>query len=342
MAEPNPYRTPARVFAFASYLFAGLLLIIGVLSMLAAALSDLSKLPLGGISNRAAAFLAAGPYVVVAILIVLLGWRVQNLYGQPFRRDKLAARSAVGCLQLGGLGCGLWTVLSVATMLLTDNVILKMVSPDAPVGVKGVLIASSGLFLIMAILLAVAWFISVNFVRLKPEERRQALQAYVNYIGANAHRSYDPHVREDMRRRTVEALSKLDTPQKATLLSSLSESGLLTGNARIRLDHTDFRDVDLRSVNLPYADLRQINLERASLQGAMLFKVNLQKARLKDADLSRANLQGADLRQAVLTGAVLENTNLADADLTGALVTENQLKRARLKHTTKQDGTIGN
>jgi hypothetical protein len=227
-------------------------------------------------------------------------------------------------------------LLSAGCILLTG----KLLSTNQPAGLLEVFVGTSGFILAIIVMQAVAWFISVNFAHLKPEERRRIYQAYLDAQQPRLHNLADPATRTSVQEQTMEVLEKLDAPLKGTLLGFLSESGLLTGPARIVLHNADFSRVDLRSISLPHADLREINLEQANLEGAILFKVNLHKANLRHADLSYANLQGANLRQADLTEAVLEKTNLSDVDLTKANVTPGQLERARLKNTTSPDGTV--
>lgn len=326
MSDPNPHQRLARGLAFACYAFAGLLLFAGTFSTLAAATMDISQLALEGVTNRQMAIMTASIFVIVALMLVLLGRRIQSLYGQPRRQEKLAARSAVGCLRSGSLGCGLWALPSTMTILLTG----KMLATNEPAGLREIFIGSSGFILAIVVMMSIAWFISANFVRPNTAEMKRAYQTYVARVDARLHDMAEPATRAYVQEQTMEVLAKLDTTFKSMLLNYLSKSGLLTGAARVVLEDADFSGVDLRSANLPRADLSGINLEQAKLRGAILFEANLYKAKLKQADLIRANLQGADLRQADLTGAVLEGANLRGADRAGMIATPAQVNRARL------------
>jgi len=336
MAELNPHRTVARTFAFACYIVAGLVLIASIFFTLAAANMDVSELKLEGMTNQRMVAMVLGPILVVSLMIVLVGWRAQSLFGQHRRKDKLAAKSAVGCLRLGSLGCFLWAVLAAASILLTGKII-TFGGSAGPAGLRELFVLWSGVILVVSLMLAVSWFISVQFAVLNPKERLRAYDAYQDAIRPYLFGLAELEARAFVQEQTIEVLEKLDTSLKSTLLEFLGRSGLLSGDTRLSLEGADFRRVNLSSINLPRADLHGINLERAILRDAVLFKTNLQKARLKYADLSRANLQEADLRQADLTGAVLEETNLGAADLTATKLTPAQRNQARQRKTILPD-----
>jgi hypothetical protein len=325
MTELNPHRRGARIFAFSCYILSGLVLLAGVFFTLGASSTDVSQLPFET-TNQRMALVVASMFTIIALMIALFGWRVQSLFGQRRRKEKLPARSAVGCLRLGSLGCALWMLPSLLTALATG---LQPLTNER-VGVTDIFVGMSTSILAIILMLSVAWFITVNFVNPSAKERLRAYQEYRQFVESNLPGLADPQTRAVVQEQTMEVLAKLDTTLKSTLLDYLSQSGLLTGNTAISLRHADFRRVDLGSISLPRADLREINLEQATLQGAILFEANLYKAKLKKADLTRANLQGANLQQADLTGAVLEGTNLLGADFDRKSLTPGQLKQARL------------
>jgi hypothetical protein len=324
MADPNPQRKTARVVAFACYILAGLVLLAGTFFTLAAAAMELSGTGLESVTNGRMAVMTASIFIIVALMFVLLGRRIQGLFGQRHRQDSLAARSAVGCLRLGSLGCALWALPSTLTVLLTG----KLLATGDPAGLREIFIGSSGFILAIILMLSVAQFISKNFVSPKPEGGR-VYQSYVARVQPKLCALADPATRAYVQEQTFGIIKKLDRTSKGVLMEYLSSSGLLNGNTRIILQDADFRGVDLHAVNLPRADLHGINLEQAQLQDAILFEANLSRVRLNGADLSRANLQGADLRQADLTDALLDGANLSGADLKGAIFTNSQLGRAR-------------
>jgi len=321
MAELNPHRRTARAFAFASYGLAALVLIAGAFFSLIAATMDISQLKLEGVTNQRMVAMLVSMFLIVSLMIVLLGWRAHSLFGQRWRKDKLAAKSAVGCLRVGSLGCGLWALPSTVSVLITGT----MLSNSEPAGLIDILVGTSGFIFATCLMLSIAWFISANYARLNSEERKRAYHAYQSAIQPYLTHLVEPEARTFVQEQTMEILEKLDTSLKTTLLVFLGHSGLLSGDSRLALQGADFRRVDLSSISLPGADLHEIDLERAVLRSTNLFKANLQKTRLKNADLSSANLQEADLREADLTGAVLEDTNFTDANLTGANLSPGQL-----------------
>ncbi|MGA9993899.1 MAG: pentapeptide repeat-containing protein [Pyrinomonadaceae bacterium] len=326
MTELNPHQRIARIFAFSCYILAGLVLVASVFFTLAAATMDISQLPVKGITNLRMAIMVASMFIIIALMITLFGWRVQSLFGEQRRKEKLAAKSAVGCLRLGSLGCGLWMLPSTLTALMTGT----LLATGEPVSPTDIFVGVSGFILAIILMLSVAWFISANFVTLRPNERKRAYEGYLELVNSRLPRLADPETRAYVQEQTMDVITKLDTTLKSTLLNYLSESGLLTGDRRISLRNADFRRVDLHSISLPHADLREINFQQANLQGAILFAANLYKAKLRNADLRLANLQEANLQQADLTGAVLERTNLIGAILDKRALTPSQRAQARL------------
>lgn len=323
MAELNPHQQTARVIAFAFYIVVGLTLIAGFVMTLAAATMDVSQLPVEGtVTNLRMALIMASMFSIFALMFFLVGWRIQRLFGQPRRQERPLARSAVGCLRITSLGCGLWLVPSTSTALIKGI----MLATGEPVGLKEILVGASGSVLAIILMMSIAWFISTNFVKLKGGG---AYNDYLKRIEPLLPDLADPTTRAYVQEQTLEVLTKLNLTLKSDLLDYLSRSRLLTGPHRITLQGTDFSGVDLRSLDLPDADLSGVNLEQARLQGARLFRADLRRARLNRADLSRANLQGADLRQADLTDAVLAGTYLSEANLLEAIVTPVQLAQGR-------------
>jgi hypothetical protein len=315
--------------AFVCYVLAGFVVVAGIFFTIVAASMELPAPGLEAVTNARMAVMVASIFAIIALMVSLLGWRIQRLFGQPRRQEKLAAKSAVGCLRQGSLGCGLWALPSTFTVLLTG----KMLATDEPAGLREIFVGTSGFALVIILMLSVAWFISATFVRTSPEEGRRIYQEYLGRVQPRLPGLADLATRAYVQEQTIEVLAKLDMTSKRFLLEYLSRMGLLTGVTRITLQTADFRGVDLYSINLPRADLHGINFEHAKLQDAFLFEADLNGARLNKADLSRANLQDADLRMADLTGAVLDGANLRGADLGGALVTPAQLGRARLEQS---------
>lgn len=332
----SPREWRARVVVFLCYVVAVLALIMGAFFAVAAALEETLPPEFDGIPRPLTVALVVAPFLVFATLLTLLGRRVQTLFARRHPPRKIRDLMAVGCLRLGSLGCGLWGVLSICTVLVTG----KLVTTGERVGLRDLFVGSSGFFLSISLMLATAWFISETSLHIKAEKRRRAYRAYQDALRSHLHRMAEPETRIFVQELTMEVLKKLDATLKSDLLIFLGESGLLEGNVRIVLDGTDFRYVNLASNSLPRSTLRGINLGQATLEGCILFEADLRSADLSNAELSYANLHGANLRRTDLTGAELEQTNLHGADLTEAKVTPYQLTQARLQNTILPDGTF--
>jgi uncharacterized protein YjbI with pentapeptide repeats len=367
MIEMNPYRRLARTIAFICYTVAGAVFCLGIFLTLVAATQDISYIPEAkGMSNAQFATMIGALFAVWTVMITLLGWRVQRVFGQHRRTEKPIGTAAVGCLRLSSLGCVLWSLPGALGIIFSGQVL----TTGKPIGIPDLFVAVTIIAITITLMLSVAWFISANYLYPNNHERKHVYQTYLNGVQGELSRMADPETRARLQDQTLYVLTKLDQPLKGTLLKDLSESNLLTGSARIVLRNADFRGADLSLSDLPEADLREINLEEARLEGALLFKVNLYKARLKKCNLSRArlqeanlqeadlteavlneaklraanlhrtilikanlqgaNLQQANLRYANLEGAVLKDTDLRGADLTGAIVTTAQLQEAKV------------
>lgn len=336
MIETNPHRRVARVIAFTCYGLAGLVLVASIPFLLAAATADLTKASIENVTNVRMVIMIGSMFTIVILIIVLLGWRVQRLFGQHRREEKLAAKSAVGCLRLGSLGCGLWALPSTFGVLISG----KMLSTGEPAGLQDLFIGSSMFVLAIILMMSIAWFISRNFATLDSEERKHVYQTYLSSIQPRLTSIDDSETRAYLQDQTMAVLPKLDTTLKGTLLEDLSKAKLLTGNTRIELSRADFRGVDLSLSSLSHADLREIDLEAAKLRGAMLFRANLSKANLKNSDLSRARLQEANLRQADLTEAVLKGAKLRGANLTETVLLRANLSDANLEGANLQGANL--
>jgi len=331
MTDANPHRALARGVAFTCYVLAGVVVIASIPFLLGAGTMDLSTSGIKNVTNTRMVIMVGSTFSIIVVMIVLLGWRVQRLYGQERRPEKLAAKSAVGCLKLGSVGCALWCLPTTITVLVTG----RLLSDGQPAGLQDIFIGCSMFVIAIILMRSVAWFISSNFGSLSSDERRHAYQAYLNSIQIILPAIAEPETRAYIHEQTLLLLPKLDPTLKSTLLEDLSKSKLLTGNTRIELNNKDFRKVDLTAGSLPHADLREINFEEAKMPGAMLFRVNLSKANLKKSDLSRARLQSANLWQADLTDAVLKEAKLRDANLA-----ETTLRRANLSHANLQGANL--
>lgn len=336
MIEANPHRRVARTIAFICYVLAFLISCVSVFFILAAATADMREVAIPNITNARMTIMISSMFGIIVIMVVLLGWRIQRVFGQHHRQEKPVARSAVGCLRLGSLGCALWSLPTTLGIIFSG----KILSTGEPAGIQDIFIGSSGFALMITLMISVAWFISANFVRLNHHERRNVYHAYLNLIQSRLPGMADPQTRAYVQGQTVDVLAKLDSTLKSTLLDELSKSNLLKGNTRISLSNLDFRRIDLRLSSLPEADLREINLEGAILEGAMLSKVNLFRARLKRGNLSHARLQEANLEQADLTEAVLTEAKLRGANLAGAMLKKAHLSNANLQGANLQGANL--
>ena len=104
------------------------------------------------------------------------------------------------------------------------------------------------------------------------------------------------------------------------------------------LQRGDFRNLDLRGVNLHSADLefgnfRGVEMRGANLTGANLTHTNFSGANLGGANISDANLQHAMLYGTYLVRANLDRTNMRRAKLTTANLTDASLRNTDLRET---------
>jgi len=337
MIEANPHRHIARIFAFICYVVAGLLLCGSVVCILAAATMDMTQIRgAEGVTNARMTAMVGSVFGIWIVMIALLGWRVQKVFGQHRRTEKPVARAAVGCFRLTSLGCGLWALPSALGIIFTG----RIVSTGEPAGVQDLFVGASAFIIAITLMLSISWFISANFLRLNDGERKRAYQTYLHIVQTELPRVADPEIRAYLLRQTFDVLPKLDQTLKGALLEDLSKSNLLTGSTRIVLCNADFRGADLCSSDLPEADLREINLEEARLEGALLFKVNLYKARLKKCNLSGARLQEANLQQADLTEAVLNEAKLRAANLYRTILKKANLSQANLQGANLREANL--
>ncbi len=338
MSIGNPHRRIARGIAFGCYVIAGFVLIASIPFMLAAGMMDLTQgpMPMENVTNTRMVIMIASSFTIITLMIVLFGWRIQRLFGQHRRQEKLAAKSAVGCLRLGSIGCGLWALPSTFGVLITG----RLLATGEPAGLQDIFIGTSMFIIAIILMTSTAWFISTNFASLNSDERKHIFQEYLNLVQARLPAIADPEMRAYIQEQTIAVLPKLDTTLKGALLEALSKSKLLTGITRIDLSRVDLRRIDLTTSSLPHADLREVNLEEAQLRGAMLFRVNLSKANLRKTDLSRARLQAANLRQADLTDAVLKEAKLRSANLAETILTRADLSDANLQGANLQGANL--
>lgn len=337
MIEINPYRRLARTIAFICYAAAGAVFCLGVFLTVEAATQDMSYIrEAERMTNAQFATMIGTLFAAWVVMISVLGWRVQRVFGQHRRIEKPIATAAVGCLRLASLGCVLWPLPGALGVIFTGHVLSNGQSVTLP----GLIVAVSIISLTITLMLSVAWFISANVLRPNDPERNHAYQTYLSDVQVKLPRMADPQTRAFLQEQTLYVLPKLNQPLKGTLLKDLSKSNLLTGNARIVLRNADFRGADLRLSDLPEADLREINLEEARLEGGLLFRVNLYKARLRKCNLSRARLQEANLQEADLTEAVLIEARLRAANLYRAKLQKANLSGANLQGANLQEADL--
>ena len=336
MIDSNPHRRVARGIAFTFYVLAGFVLFLSAFFVLAAAMVDVNTLPNKNVTNARLVAITVSTVVIIVSMIVLFGWRIQRLFGQRRLKEKLVARSAVDLLRLGSLGCGLWTIPSTLSILITGGLILD----DKVLGMRDVFVGSSGFVLAIILMLSIAHFISKNLITLNSQEQKSAYLSYLASLESKVVAMSDPATRASIQDQTIHLLPKLDVTLKSALLEALNKLKLLTGNTRVELSKVDFQKVDLTAGSLPHADLREINLAESKLRGATLFKVNLSRANLKKSDLSRARLQQANLRQADFTDAVLRESKLRGADLTEAVLQRADLTDANLHGANLQGANL--
>jgi hypothetical protein len=94
----------------------------------------------------------------------------------------------------------------------------------------------------------------------------------------------------------------------------------------------NFKDMDLRQVDLSGLRLFQADFSQTNLFGANLAESDLRQAQFSAANLGQANLQNADLQGADFTGA-----NLRRADLGGANIRNARFESAQMTGATMPD-----
>jgi hypothetical protein len=102
------------------------------------------------------------------------------------------------------------------------------------------------------------------------------------------------------------------------------------GGIRADFRNADLRKINLKSANLKYANFEGANLSFAKLKGANLSSANLMHTKLTYANLERANLEGANLYDANLEGANLTNANLNYVCLHRAIGNNKEVKSLQL------------
>ena len=328
MIEINPYRRLARTIAFICYAVAGAVFCLGVFLTLVAATQDISYIPEAkGMTNAQFATMIGALFAVWTVMITLLGWRVQRVFGQHHRTEKPVGTVAVGCLRLSSLGCVLWSLPGALGIIFSG----KVLTTGKPVGIPDLFVAVSIIAITITLMLSVAWFIKANYLYPNNQEREHAYQVYLHAVQTELPRVAHPETRAFLEEQTLYVLPKLNQTLKGTLLKDLSKTNLLNGSTRIALRNADFRGADLSLSDLPEADLGEINLEEARLDDAHLYRVNLYKARLRGCNLSRARLQAANLQEADLTEAVLTEAKLRAANLHRTILTNANLQGANLQ-----------
>src|SRR5688500_11598117 len=241
MIEANPHRRIARVFAFICYVVAGLLACVSVFFILPAAYMDLSQIRgVEGVTNARMTVMVGSMFTIWVLMIALLGWRIQRVFGQHLRIEKPVATGSVGCLRLGSLGCGLWAITTALGVIFTGQIL----ATGEPAGIQDLFVGASGFIIAVTLMLSMAWCSSANFVRLNEQERKRAYQAYLYVVQANLPGVADPEIRAHLQEQTFGVLPKLDQSLKGTLLEHLSKSKLLSGGTRIVLRNADFRGAD--------------------------------------------------------------------------------------------------
>ncbi|HEX3417453.1 MAG TPA: pentapeptide repeat-containing protein [Stellaceae bacterium] len=110
-------------------------------------------------------------------------------------------------------------------------------------------------------------------------------------------------------------------------------------------DGADFRELDLREVNLSGASLRKADLSGARLDGASFYRADVSEANLNGAKLYGANLSEANLSAASLNAASLERADLSGATLFGAslfrtYLWETDLRKADLRLTNLVEASL--
>jgi uncharacterized protein YjbI with pentapeptide repeats len=104
------------------------------------------------------------------------------------------------------------------------------------------------------------------------------------------------------------------------------------------LSQGNFKENDLKGIDLRYASLVGVNFSNINLQGTILRLANLSRANLNGVDLTNkdltgVNLSAADLTNIDLTGTILKDANLSGVNLSGVDLTNKDLTGVNLSET---------
>ena len=108
------------------------------------------------------------------------------------------------------------------------------------------------------------------------------------------------------------------------------------------LQRGDFRNLDLRGVNLHSADLEFGNFRGVEMRGANLTGANLTHTNFSGANLGGANISDANLHHAMLYGTYLVRANLDRTNMRRAKLTTANLTDASLRNTDLRETHFGN
>ena len=167
------------------------------------------------------------------------------------------------------------------------------------------------------------------------QQREDALQAYLDnmselmlkeHLGDLIQKGALTPGYEDARQiaqaRTLNALSRLDSLRKRSVIQFLYEANLI--------NIFDWSNADLSDATLSEITLSEVNFNGANLSGANFSFADLSYAKLRRTNFSGADLTGADLQEADLTGADLTNAHLSGANFNGANLSRANLSAANL------------
>lgn len=168
---------------------------------------------------------------------------------------------------------------------------------------------------------------------LEIENRRAmdaALQAYLDQMShlllekGLRNSQQDDEVRMLARARTLTVLAWLGPDRKASVLSFLYETNLISkGDPLVKLSGISILGsisgaADLRGMDLAFAYMGDADLSGTLMTGVDLAFCHLPGADLRETDLSEATLTHTDLSEADLRFTVMSKTNLAGAILSSA------------------------
>lgn len=212
------------------------------------------------------------------------------------------------------------------------------------------------LILIPAVLAMVAWiYKEFDKTKTKKEEliNRQNL-SLDNFIKTITELNLEYNLSSDKpiegtseiaRSRVILVLNDLDSASKGQVLQFLYESNLVNQNPKIKLVGANFRESNLRGIDLSFAEIRgayfsdsdlsKCNFSSSTFVGCDFTDSDFSESKVNNVDFSYTNLTKCKFHKVDLRSTNLEGATLDYADLTKAKILSHQLDSVKSKLNVK-------